>query len=68
MINFIFLLKKIKKIIRTKINKNSPLVKINKPEIIEKGNIFQSLSSCTNNIKNFKNNNDKKICKFIEEI
>ena len=68
LINLIFLLKEIKKIIKIKINKNSPLVKINKPEIIEKRNIFPSLFSCINNIKNFKNNNDKIICKFIEEI
>ena len=67
-INFIFLLKIIKKNIRKKIKTNSPLVKINKPEIIEKRNIFPNPFLWINNIENLKNNNDKIICKFIEEI
>ena len=67
-INFIFLLKIIKKNIRKKIKTNSPLVKINKPEIIEKINIF--FCDCFFNIENnnFKNSREKTICKFTDEI
>ena len=67
-ISLIFLLSTPNKIIRIKIRINSPLVKINKPVIIEKKNILLNFSSSTNNNKNFKNNNEKTICKFIDDI
>ena len=56
------------KIIIIKIKINSPLVKINKPETTEKKIIFLSFSLSINNNKNFINNREKIICKFIDEI
>ena len=56
------------KIIIKKIKINSPLVKINKPETTEKKIIFLSFSLSINNNKNFINNREKMICKFIDEI
>ena len=60
--------KKVKKIIKEKINKNSPLVKINKPETIEKINIFFLVGLFVIKNKNFRNNKEKMICKLAEEI
>ena len=54
--------------VKDKIIINSPLVKISKPETIEKINIF--LFSCFFIILNKKciNRRENKICKLIEEI
>ena len=60
--------RKIKKIIKIKININSPLVKINRPEAKEKINIFFWTGFFNIRIKNFKNSMEKTICKLIEEI
>ena len=51
-----------------KIKINSPLVKINKPETTEKKIILLNFSLFINNSKNFRNNREKIICKFIDEI
>ena len=68
LINFIFFFIKIKKRIKEKTNKNSPLVKINKPETIEKIKMFLLIGLPITKNKNFKNNREKTICKVIEEI
>ena len=68
LLNDIFFLIKTKKIIKGKINKNSPRNKTRKPETKERKNIFFLVPLLIINNKNFKNNNEKKICKHAEEI
>ena len=65
MIRFIFLFNTLNKIIIIKTKINSPRVKINKPEIIEKKNILLFFFLSNNINKNLKNSSEKIICDIM---
>ena len=57
-----------KKIIKIKININSPLIKINKLEVNEKKIIFFFVFSFIIKNNKFKNRRERNTCNVIEEI
>ena len=61
-INFIFFLYMENKIIIKKIKINSPLVKINNPEAIEKRIVFLKVSALSSFNNKLRNNSDSNIC------
>ena len=66
-INFIFFLYMENKIIIKKIKINSPLVKINNPEAIEKRIVFLKVSALSSFNNKLRNNSDSNICRHIDE-